>query len=226
VRRVVPQDRVRRNEEIRISPLRVINAEGQQVGVIDRDEALRMAVEAGLDLVEIQADVRPPLVKIMDYGKYRFEMSKRKNAQNKAKKGNDTKEVRLGRSVKIDQNDVRMRLAQARKFLLEGHKVMFVQRFRGREMAHPEIGLERLNKIAEDLGDIASLQAPPKMNGRQMNMLLNPDKRKIEAYKRKHPELFKAKDKPAEDDKKKEAESAPAPTPSSTSEGDEMRSAS
>ena len=163
----------------------MIGETGQQVGVIERDEALRMAQEAGLDLVEVQADVRPPLVKIMDYGKYRFELSKRKNAANKQRKNNETKEIRLGRSVKIDEHDVELRLNQARKFLLEGSKVMFVQRFRGREMAHPQIGLDRLNGIAKKLEDISLVQTPPKMNGRQMNMLLNPDKRKIEAIKRR-----------------------------------------
>jgi len=181
---VSPQDRVRRNEEIRISPLRVINEQGEQAGVLDRDEALRMAREAGLDLVEVQADLRPPLVKIMDYGKFRFEQSKRKNAANKQKKQNETKEIRLGRSVKIDAHDVQLRLQQARKFLLEGYKVNFVQRFRGREMAHPDIGQDRLNEIAKKLEDIAQVQTMPKMNGRQMTMLLNPDKRKIDAIKR------------------------------------------
>jgi translation initiation factor IF-3 len=181
---VSPQDRVRRNEEIRISPLRVINEKGEQVGVIERDEALRMAQEAGLDLVEVQADLRPPLVKIMDYGKYRFEQSKRKNAAKKTQKQNETKEIRLGRSVKIDEHDVALRLQQARKFLLEGYKVNFVQRFRGREMAHPDIGQERLDHIAKQLEDIAQVQTHPKMTGRQMTMLLNPDKRKIDAIKR------------------------------------------
>jgi len=181
---VSPQDRVRRNDEIRLSPLRVINEKGEQVGVVERDEALRMAREAGLDLVEVQADLRPPLVKIMDFGKFRYEQSKRKSAQNKQRKQNETKEIRLGRSVKIDEHDVALRMQQARKFLLEGYKVNFVQRFRGREMAHPDIGQERLNQIAKNLEDIAQVQTPPKMNGRQMTMLLNPDKRKIDALKR------------------------------------------
>ena len=182
----------------------MIGETGQQVGVIERDEALRMAQEAGLDLVEVQADVRPPLVKIMDYGKYRFELSKRKNAANKQRKNNETKEIRLGRSVKIDEHDVELRLNQARKFLLEGSKVMFVQRFRGREMAHPQIGLDRLNGIAKKLEDISLVQTPPKMNGRQMNMLLNPDKRKIEAIKRREA-------KEAADKQPTGSEEAPAP---------------
>lgn len=182
---MTPQDRVRKNQEIRISPLRVINQNGEQVGVIERDEALRMAEEAGLDLVEVQADVRPPLVKIMDFGKFRYEQSKRKSAQAKKSKANETKEVRLGRSVKIDVHDVAMRVQQARKFLLEGYKVMFVQRFRGRELAHPDLALDRLNDLAKQLEDVALVQAPPKMNGRQMTMLMSPDKRKVEAIKRR-----------------------------------------
>lgn len=182
---MTPQDRVRKNHEIRISPLRVINQNGEQVGVIERDEALRMAEEAGLDLVEVQSDVRPPLVKIMDFGKFRYEQSKRKSAQAKKSKANETKEVRLGRSVKIDQHDVQMRVHQARKFLLEGYKVMFVQRFRGRELAHPDLALDRLNGLAKQLEDVGLVQAPPKMTGRQMNMLMSPDKRKIEAIKRR-----------------------------------------
>ncbi|MEM6860130.1 MAG: translation initiation factor IF-3 [Myxococcota bacterium] len=224
--KVTPQDRVRRNHEIRISPLRVINETGQQVGVIERDEALRMAQDAGLDLVEVQADVRPPLVKIMDYGKYRFEMSKRKNAANKQKKQNETKEIRLGRSVKIDAHDVELRLNQARKFLLEGCKVMFVQRFRGREMAHPQIGLDRLNDIAKKLEDISLVQTPPKMNGRQMNMLLNPDKRKIEAIKRREAKEATDRGESAETEAEATAKSEEpaAPPPAESASTGDLRS--
>lgn len=211
-----PQDRVRRNEEIRLSPLRVINEKGEQVGVVERDEALRMAQEAGLDLVEVQADLRPPLVKIMDFGKYRYEQSKRKSAQNKQRKQNETKEIRLGRSVKIDEHDVALRLQQARKFLFEGYKVNFVQRFRGREMAHPDIGQDRLNQIAKQLEDIAQVQTPPKMNGRQMTMLLNPDKRKIDAIKRQEEKDKKKAEAP--DSGSAEAPPPPPAPEASTSE--------
>lgn len=214
-----PQDRVRRNEEIRISPLRVINEEGEQVGVVERDEALRMAREANLDLVEVQADLRPPLVKIMDFGKFRYEQSKKKNAAKKTQKQNETKEIRLGRSVKIDEHDVALRLQQARKFLLEGYKVNFVQRFRGREMAHPDIGQERLDRIAKNLEDVAQVQTHPKMNGRQMTMLLNPDKRKIDAIKRqeekekKRAEQAKAAASEAEPSSPPPEEPQPQPQP-------------
>ncbi len=217
-----PQDRVRRNQEIRISPLRVINEKGEQVGVIERDEALRLAEEAGLDLVEVQADSRPPLVKIMDYGKFRFEQSKRKSAANKNKKQNETKEIRLGRSVKIDQHDVALRMEQARKFLLEGYKVNFVQRFRGREMAHPDIGQDRLIKIAEKLSDISQVQTPPKMNGRQMTMLLNPDKRKIDTLKR---QLEKEKKAASSTTDESDSPAPPQPPPESSGSSSENEAA-
>lgn len=178
------------NHEIRLSPIRLINEKNEQVGVVETRDAMRMAEEAGLDLVEIQPDVRPPLCKIMDYGKYKYEQSKKKGGGSKAP---EMKEVRLGRSAKIDEHDVEIRTKQARKFLMQGHKVMFVQRFRGREMAFQDIGLERLKEIAEGLEDIAKLETPPRQQGRQMSMIMSPDRPKIEAIKRKE-EAAKQKD--------------------------------
>ncbi|MEL6184260.1 MAG: translation initiation factor IF-3 [Myxococcota bacterium] len=207
----VPREpQTRRNREIRISPLRVIDQDGKQVGVIERDEALRMAEEAGLDLVEVQANIRPPLCKIMDFGKYKYEQSKKK-AQ-KPPKANEIKEVRLGRSVKIDKHDVELRVNQARKFILEGHRVMFVQRFRGREMAHPHLGEERLKAIAELLSDVAMVTSPAKLNGRQMTMAVAPDKSKIDkirAQKAKE-EAAQAEAEPAPDDGAETKPPAPA----------------
>ena len=171
------------NHEIRLSPIRLINEKNEQVGVVETREAQRMAEEAGLDLVEIQPDVRPPLCKIMDYGKYKYEQSKK--SKGGGSKAPEMKEVRLGRSAKIDEHDVEIRTKQARKFLMQGHKVMFVQRFRGREMAFQDIGLDRLREIAEGMGDIAKLETPPRQQGRQMSMIMAPDRSKIEAIKRR-----------------------------------------
>lgn len=142
-----------------------------------------MAQEAGLDLVEIQPDSRPPLCKIMDYGKYKYELSKKKGGGKQ--KSQEIKEVRLGRSAKIDPHDVEIRVNQARRFLMAGHKVQFVQRFRGREMAFQDIGMDRLHDIVDLLADIAKLEAPPRTMGRQMSMTVAPDKPKVEAIKRK-----------------------------------------
>ncbi len=178
---------------IRISPIRLIGAEGEQVGVVDTRDAMRMAQEAGLDLVEIVPDTRPPVCKIMDYGKYKYEQSKRKD--NKTTGQQEIKEVRLGRSVKIDPHDVQIRVNQARRFLMQGHKVQITQRFRGREMVHKELGLERLAEIVEQLSDIAKVEMAPRWVMRQASIVLAPDKNKVEAAKRK-----KAKDDQAEKD--------------------------
>ncbi len=180
--RKVPRDRgPRKNEEIKISPLRVIGADNRQIGVLERDEALRLAQEAGLDLIEIEPKIRPPVCKIMDYGKYKYDKSKQKSAQNKVKKNTETKEVRLGRSVKIDGHDLGVRMNQAKKFLQSGHRVRITQRFRGREMAHTEIGFERMQKIAEELGEMAKVIVEPKLIGRQISMELVPDKAKMQS---------------------------------------------
>lgn len=179
-----PVQRTRVNHMIRISPIRVIGPEGEQVGIIETHEAQRMAQEAGLDLVEINPEVRPPICKIMDYGKYRYELSKREN-KSKGNRANEIKEIRLGRSIKIDPHDVAIRVDQARKFLMAGHKVQIVQRFRGREMAHKQLGEERLFNIVQDLSDIAKVERAPITQGRAVTLLLSPDKPKIEALRAK-----------------------------------------
>ena len=175
--------RTRMNHMIRISPIRVIGPDNEQIGVLDTRDALRMAEEQGLDLVEISPDVRPPVCKIMDYGKYKYELSKRPKAS--ANKQPELKEIRLGRSIKIDPHDVKIRVDQARKFLMAGHKVQITQRFRGREMQHKELGLERLRGICDDLGDVAKIEMAPRWVGRQTSIVLAPDRNRIDAIKRK-----------------------------------------
>jgi len=170
-----------------------------------------MAQDAGLDLVEIGSDQRPPLCKIMDYGKYKYELSKKQQRSRAASKQAEMKEVRLGRSAKIDIHDVMIRVNQARKFLMDGHKVLLVQQFRGREMAHREIGTDRLKMITKELADIAKVETPQKQMGRRMSLILAPDKAKIESIKRKleAAKVAEAKEKaPAEI-----AESAPVEAP-------------
>lgn len=177
---------------IRISPIRLIGSENEQIGVIETQEALRMAQEQGLDLVEIVPDSRPPVCKIMDYGKYKYDLSQKERRNRAKSKQSETKEIRLGRSVKIDPHDVSIRVGQARRFLLAGHKVQITQRFRGREMMHKELGIERLSQIVDDLSDIAKVEMPPRWAGRSASLLLAPDKPKVEAYKRKLEEARKA----------------------------------
>ena len=143
---------------IRISPVRLIGADNEQVGVVETSEAMKMAQEAGLDLVEIVADSRPPVCKIMDYGKFKYEQSKKQKKGAGAGKAAEMKEIRLGRSVKIDPHDIGIRIDQARRFLMAGHKVLVTQRFRGREMAHKELGLDHLRQVADELADIGKVE--------------------------------------------------------------------
>ena len=167
---------------IRISPIRLIGPENEQIGVTETHQALRMAEEAGLDLVEVVPDGRPPVCKIMDYGKYKYELSKKKQPSTK---GNELKEIRLGRSIKIDKHDLEIRTNQARRFLMEGHKVQVIQRFKGREFAHKDLGLANLRVFYEALEDICKVEQPPRPFGRQFTMLLAPDKPRVESVRRK-----------------------------------------
>ena len=124
--------RTRVNFLIRITPVRVIGPEDEQIGVIETAEAMKMAQEKGLDLVEISADARPPVCKIMDYGKYKYELSQKARKSRASSKTTEMKEIRLGRSIKIGDHDVLIRVNQARRFLVDGHKVMVTQKFKGR----------------------------------------------------------------------------------------------
>jgi len=154
------------------------------LGVVPTEEALQRARDAELDLVEVAAESDPPVCRILDYGKYRYEQSKKDKANKAKSKTAEMKEVRLGRSMKIDPHDIQMRLNQARQFLMKGHKVQIVQNFRGREMIHRHRGYDRMRDITERLGDIAKVEMTPRQAGRRMTMILAPDKPKIEAIKR------------------------------------------
>ena len=155
------------------------------LGVVPLEEAKRQAYDAGLDLVEIAPDSRPPVCKIMDFGKFKYEQSKKEKLNKAKSKASEMKEVRLGRSMKIDPHDVDIRIAQARRFLIEGHRVQIIQNFRGREMAFRQKGDERMEDIIQRLADLAKVEVPPRLNGRRMGMILVPEKQKIEVYKRK-----------------------------------------
>jgi translation initiation factor IF-3 len=154
------------------------------VGVVETDDARRRAMELGMDLVEISADVRPPVCKIMDFGKFKYEQSKKDKSNKARSKTYEMKEVRLGRSMKIDPHDIGIRLAQARRFLIEGHKVQIVQNFKGREVAHRDRGDVRMSNIIKELSDIAKLEMSPRMNGRRLTMIMAPDKPKVEVWKK------------------------------------------
>lgn len=164
--------RTRVNQEIRMPQLRVIGADGTQIGVISNREALRLAKEDGLDLVEVDPRARPPVCRIMDYGKFKYEESKKEKLARKKQHLFQIKEIRM--RPHIDQHDYEVKLRHAKEFLTSKSKVKVTVRFRGREMTHPELGRRILSQIAEDLSDIAVVEQQPKMEGRNLTSVLSP----------------------------------------------------
>jgi translation initiation factor IF-3 len=150
----------------------LIDENGTRVGVIPLRDALTLAEERGLDLVEVAPNATPPVCRILDYGKFRYEQTKKEREARKHQKQAELKEVRL--KPKTDDHDLDIKAKQARKFLLAGDKVKFTVRFRGREMAHPDIGREMLEQIAEELRDVATVEQRPLMEGRALSLLLAP----------------------------------------------------
>ena len=160
------------NEQIRDKEIRLIGENGEQLGIMSAKEALKKAEEKNLDLVKIAPQAQPPVCKIMDYGKYRFEQTKKEKESKKNQRIIETKEIRL--SLNIDTHDFDTKANQAMKFLKTGHKVKVSIRFRGREMAHPQIGEETMKKFAEVCSELSSVEKPAKLEGRQMLMFLAP----------------------------------------------------
>ncbi|SPT61493.1 Translation initiation factor IF-3 [Aerococcus viridans] len=160
------------NENIRARELRVIDSEGEQLGVLSKDEALSKAEQVELDLVLVSPNAKPPVARIMDYGKYRYEQQRKEREQRQNQKQVSLKEVRL--SPTIEKNDFETKLRQARKFLEKGDKVKASIRFRGRAITHKEIGREVLERFAEELKDVAEVEQRPKMEGRSMSLQMAP----------------------------------------------------
>jgi translation initiation factor IF-3 len=157
---------------IRISPVRVIGADGSQLGILEVDAALRMAEEQGLDLVEVAATARPPVVRIMDYGKYKFEMAKQARVAKKKQHVIELKEVKFRPG--IDDHDYDFKARHAREFLLEGNKVKATMMYRGRQMAHLEFGKAVLDRLAAELADVGKVEMDAKLEGRNMTMVIAP----------------------------------------------------
>ena len=160
------------NDEIRDREVRLISESGEQLGIMSAREALAKAEEASLDLVKISPTANPPVCKLMDYGKFKFEQSKREKEARKNQRVVEIKEVRM--SPSIDVNDFNVKLRNAQKFLGEGNRVKVTVRFRGREMAHTDIGKNLLVKFAEECGEVATLDKEPKLDGRHMSIFLSP----------------------------------------------------
>ena len=158
------------NEQVRDREVRVISSNGEQLGIMSSKEAMKLAREAELDLVKIAPNAKPPVCKIIDYGKYRYELARKEKEAKKKQKTIDVKEVRL--SPNIDKNDLNTKINQARKFLSKGDKVKVTLRFRGREMAHMASSKHVLDDFAELLADVATVEKAPKIEGRSMTMFL------------------------------------------------------
>ena len=160
------------NEEIRDKEVRLISESGEQLGIMSSQEALRLAEEQNLDLVKISPNAKPPVCKLMDYGKFRFEQTKREKEARKNQRVVEIKEIRM--SPSIDVNDFNVKLRNAQKFLGEGNRCKVTVRFRGREMAHTDIGQDLLLRFAEQCSETAVMDKAPKLEGRHMSIFLSP----------------------------------------------------
>ena len=165
-------DGPRINREIKAKEVRLINYNGENAGVVSLAEALKIAQEVGLDLIEISPQVTPPDCKVLDYGKYKYEMQKKKNEAKKNQKVVSIKELKL--RPMIDTHDYEVKVKQAKKFLAQGDKVKFTMRYKGREMSANDLGKEILNKLLEDLDGLCKVDSAPKMEGKQMFMIVSP----------------------------------------------------
>lgn len=174
MRREMPQDGVRRNDLIRAREVRVIGADGAQLGILLRQDALNMAREAGLDLVEVAANSEPPVCRIMDYGKFKYEQQKKKADAKKRQSVIQIKEIKV--RPKTDDHDYDTKLRHIRRFLEDGDRCKVTVFFRGREIVHKDRGVAMLERMVQDLADIAKVEQEPRSEGRTLQMLLVPKK--------------------------------------------------
>jgi translation initiation factor IF-3 len=173
-RRPPDRDNTRINERIRVPEVRLIGADGEQVGIVATDKAMEMAREADLDLVEVAAGAKPPVARLLDYSKYKYEQEQKVKAARKHQTQVNVREIKL--RPKIADNDYRTKRGHVERFLRQGDKVKVTIMFRGREQAHPERGRDLLQRLVDDLGDLAEVESSPLQEGRNMSMLLGPSK--------------------------------------------------
>ncbi|MCG8505939.1 MAG: translation initiation factor IF-3 [Sphingomonadales bacterium] len=162
----------RANDQIEVEAVRLIDHEGKNHGIVRTEDAVRRAEAVGLDLVEVSPNADPPVAKILDLGKYKYEAQKKANLARKHQKTQDVKEIKMRPGIDVHDYDVKMRAIH--RFIDEGDKVKVTMRFRGREMAHQELGLGVLMRVRDDTDEIAKVEALPKMEGRQMTMVIAP----------------------------------------------------
>lgn len=172
----INEKNVRVNEQIRISPVRLIQDDGEQIGIVSIEEARERADDRGMDLVEVAPDSRPPVVKMMDYGKFKYEAQRVAREARKKHHTVKVKEVKFRPGV--EDHDYEFKTRHARRFLEEGNKVKLTMMFRGRQVTHPEVGLEVLQRVVDDLQDVGTVESQPSFEGRIMSMILAPLKTK------------------------------------------------
>jgi translation initiation factor IF-3 len=170
-----PPIRNRVNLQIRAIEVRLKGPDDEDLGVLPIDQARALAREKGLDLVEISATATPPVCRVMDFGKFKYEQKKKENEARKRQHTMDVKELRL--RTRTGDHDVVVKLKKAREFLVDGDKVSFYVMFRGREVVHPEIGAELLRRVATELQDVGKIERPPKLDGKRMTMIVTPNRR-------------------------------------------------
>ena len=208
-RRPPERDTTRINERIRVPKVRLIGADGEQVGIVDTNEAMRMAQEADLDLVEVAAEAKPPVTRLLDYSKYKYEQEQKQKQARKHQQQVNIREIKL--RPKIADHDYNTKKGHVERFLRHGDKVKVTIMFRGREQAHPERGRALLERLFEDLGAIATIESQPLQEGRNMSMLVAPTR---EATKQaKEPE---AADAPAASAASADAPAASADAPAAS----------
>ena len=152
--------------------MRLVGVDGEQIGVVSRSEAIQAAMDAGLDLVEVAAAADPPVCKILDFGRFKYEAQKKKNEARKKQKVIEVKEIKMRPGIDSHDYDIKMR--NVRRFLEEGDKVKLTLRFRGREMVHQDLGVNLLERVREELGELAKVESFPRLEGRQMVMVMAP----------------------------------------------------
>ncbi len=197
------------NERIRVPEIRVIGADGEQLGVMTPEQAMVQAEEVGLDLVEVAPNSKPPVCRIMDYGRYKYEQKKKRTGRQKQGHAAALKEVKLRPGT--DMHDLQFKLNNARRFLMDGDKVKVTVMFRGREMVHRGRGRDQLDNVTRLLGGLAKVENPPRMEGRFLSMILVPDREGVVEAKKKEAEDARAREK---------AEAEEAEQAANASEGD------
>jgi len=204
--RNAPGNYIRKNDKIRAREVRLIGPDGKQLGIMDRDQAMSIARQYGLDLVEISATATPPVCRVLDFGKYMYELSKK----NKDKTQSSTKIKEIKFRVRTEQHDYMTKLRHAEEFLFKGNKLKVVLMFRGREMEHTDFGIDVLNRVIEDLAHIGTADTKPRVTGRIAGMMMSPLPQTKRKLKFNSPEVAEREDSPddSEDDSDDESTEA------------------